>query len=94
MSDASSSQAVVYEAPDRDVRIDVPLGHETVWPSLNRMPELFGRNKSMTSSHLRDVFTAGGLERVSAVARTATESQPAPKDLMVRLVLNLLEDGT
>jgi len=47
----------------------------------------------MTSRHLRDVFTTGEPERESAVARTATVSQPAQKDLMVRLVLNLLEDG-
>lgn len=47
----------------------------------------------MISRRLRDVFTSGGLVRVSAVARTAIESQPAPKDMMVRLVLNLLEDG-
>src|SRR5690606_29371922 len=72
MADSSSGQVVVYEAPDGDVRVDVRLDQETVWLSLNQMAELFGRDKSVLSRRLRNVFTTGELERAATVAKSAT----------------------
>jgi len=65
-------EVVVYTTPDGEVRVDVRLEQETVWLSLNQMAELFGRDKSVISRHLRNVFTSGELERESVVAIHAT----------------------
>jgi hypothetical protein len=65
-------EVVVYEAPDGEVRVDVRLERETVWLSLNQMAEVFDRDKSVVSRHLRNVFGSGELEREAVVAKHAT----------------------
>lgn len=65
-------EVVLYEAPDGRVRLDVRLERETVWLSLSQMAELFGRDKSCVSRHLRNVFSSGELEREAVVAKAAT----------------------
>jgi len=65
-------EVIVYEAPDGAIRVDVRLERETVWLSLNQMAELFQRDKSVISRHLRNVFRSGELERGAAVAKNAT----------------------
>jgi hypothetical protein len=67
-----SGEVLVYQAPDGEVRVDVRLERETVWLSLLQMAKLFGRDKSVVSRHLRNVFTSGELVRKAAVARNAT----------------------
>lgn len=65
-------EVVVYQAPDGQVRVEVRLERETVWLSLNQLAELFGRDKSVISRHLRNVFESGELERAATVAKNAT----------------------
>ena len=65
-------EVLLYEAPDGQVRVDVRLEQETVWLSLNQMADLFGRDKSVISRHLRTVFATGELEREAVVAKNAT----------------------
>jgi hypothetical protein len=72
MSTPPGGEIVVYEAPDGDVRVDVRLESETVWLALNQIAELFGRDKSLVSRHLRNVFQSGELEREATVAKNAT----------------------
>jgi Uma2 family endonuclease len=72
MAGGAGGEVVVYEAPDGQVRVDVRLERETVWLSLNQMAELFDRDKSVISRHLRGVFTSGELERAAVVAKNAT----------------------
>jgi hypothetical protein len=50
----------------------VRLVAETVFLSLSQMAELFDRDKSVISRHLRNVFAEGELERMSVVAKNAT----------------------
>ena len=70
-------EIVVYEAPDGEVRVEVLLERETVWLSLTQMAELFGRDKSVISRHLRNVFASGELERRATIAKNATVLQMA-----------------
>lgn len=72
MAEAPGGEVVVYQTPDGEVRVDVRLDHETVWLTLNQMAELFGRDKSVVSRHLRNVFQSGELERAAVVAKNAT----------------------
>jgi hypothetical protein len=65
-------EVVVYQAPDGQVKVDVRLERDTVWLSLTQIAELFGRDKSVVSRHLRNVFTSGELEREATVAKNAT----------------------
>ncbi len=65
-------EVALFEAPDGQIRLDVRLGRETVWLSLNQMAELFGRDKSVISRHLRHVFTSKKLGPEATVAKNAT----------------------
>jgi prophage maintenance system killer protein len=71
-NESRGGEVVVYEAPDGQVRFEVRLERETVWLSLNQMAELFGRDKSVISRHLRNVFKSEELEREAVVAKNAT----------------------
>lgn len=68
----SRGDVVVYSAPDGSVSLDVTLGGETVWLSLNQIARLFGRDKSVVSRHLRNIFKSRELSRAQAVAFYAT----------------------
>ena len=66
------SEVVIYKAKDGHVEIDVQLSNETVWLSLNQTAELFGRDKSVISRHLANIFKNNELEKNSVVANFAT----------------------
>ncbi len=42
---------------------------ETVWLSLQQMADIFGRDKSVISRHLRNIYQEGELEREATVAK-------------------------
>ncbi len=63
---------MLYQTPEGDSRIEVRLQGETVWLSLDQMAELFQRNKSTISRHIKNVFEDGELNADSTVAFFAT----------------------
>ncbi len=67
-----SGEVIVYQAPDGEVPVDVRLERESVWLSLTQIAELFGRDKSVISRHVRNVFASGELDREAVVAKKAT----------------------
>ena len=48
------------------------MENETVWLSLDKMAELFQRDKSTVSRHIKNVFEEGELDEFSVVANFAT----------------------
>jgi len=66
------TEIVIYTAKDGHVELDVSLADETVWLSMNQMVQLFGRDKSVISRHLNNVFKINELEKDSVVANYAT----------------------
>lgn len=67
----SRGEVLVYEAPGGGVRVDVRLEQETVWLSQQQMAELFGRERSVISKHLRNVFKDKELDPDSVCAKFA-----------------------
>lgn len=68
---APRGEVVVYEAPDGSTRVDVRLDRETVWLTQEQMARLFGRERSVITKHVRNVFAEGELERDSVCAKFA-----------------------
>jgi hypothetical protein len=66
------SELILYQTEDHRTRIEVRLENETVWLSLNQLAELFQRDKSVISRHIRNVFEEGELPSEAAVAKCAT----------------------
>ena len=75
-------EVIVYEAADGEVRVDVRLERESVWLSLGQMSELFGRDKSVISRHIRNVFISGELEREATVAKNATVQREGDREVV------------
>ena len=69
---AEQGELLVYQAEDGQAAVDVQLKDETVWLNLKQLAELFGRDKSVISRHLRNIFQSGELEREAVVAKNAT----------------------
>jgi hypothetical protein len=63
---------ILYRSSDGDVTLDVQLKGEIIWLSLKQISELFARDKSVISRHLRNIFATGELHRQSVVAKNAT----------------------
>jgi len=57
---------------DGEVEVNVELKDETVWVTQRQMCELFGRDKSVISRHIRNIFKSGELDKDSVVAKIAT----------------------
>ena len=65
-------QILLYQTPDGESRIEVRLQGETVWLSLEQMAELFQRNKSTITRHIKNEFEEGELRQETTVAKFAT----------------------
>lgn len=68
----SPSQLIIYQTQDGKTRLEVWLDKETVWLTLNQLAELFQRDKSVISRHIRNVFEEGELQYERVVANFAT----------------------
>ena len=66
------SEIVIYESEDGTAKLSVQINEDTLWLSLDQIAELFGRDKSTISRHLKNIFAEGELERESTVAKNAT----------------------
>jgi prophage maintenance system killer protein len=70
-NESRGGEVVVYEAPDGEVRVDVRLERETVWLTQQQLADLFGRERSVITKHVRNVFREGELESESVCAKFA-----------------------
>ena len=73
--DENRGQILLYQTPDGESRIEVRMQDETVWLNLEQMSELFQRNKSTISRHIKNVFEEGELDRDMVVAKFATTTR-------------------
>ncbi|MBM3420937.1 MAG: cytochrome C biogenesis protein CycH [Bacteroidetes bacterium] len=65
------SQIRIYKVKGK-TEISVSIDKDTVWLSLKQITELFDRDKSVISRHIRNIFREGELDRDSVVAKNAT----------------------
>ena len=63
-------QIVVYQGAD-DVRLEVQTDGETVWLTQEQMCRLFGRDRSVITKHIKNIFKEGELEREVVCAKFA-----------------------
>lgn len=72
LENENNTQLLMYESADGITKIEVKMQDETVWLSIDQMAELFGRDKSTISRHIKNVFEEGELSSDSTVANFAT----------------------
>lgn len=67
----TDSHIILYDG-DGQIKIQVLLENESVWLTLNQIAELFERDKSTISRHIKNVFETAELSHDSVVAKIAT----------------------
>ncbi|MCI1722527.1 MAG: virulence RhuM family protein [Lachnospiraceae bacterium] len=68
-------EVIIYQTEDGLTKIDVNMRNETVWLTQEQLAELFQRDKSTISRHIKNIFAEGELDEKVVVAEFATTSQ-------------------
>jgi hypothetical protein len=66
-----TEQILIYQADDGQTRVDVRVDHDTIWLRQEQMSELFGRERSVITKHLCNVFAEGELVENAVCANFA-----------------------
>ena len=71
------NEIVVYQ-PDETIRLAVRLENETVWLTQSQLCELFQRDVSVISRHIKNIFSEGELDKESNLhyLQIATSDRP------------------
>jgi hypothetical protein len=62
------NEILLYQSEDGHTHVEVRFSGDTAWLSLSQMAELFQRDKSVISRHLKSIFDEGELVRSAVVA--------------------------
>ena len=65
-------EIIIYKTSKNEVDLKVRLEEETVWLTLDQMAFLFGRDKSVISRHIKNIFQEKELNKKAVVANFAT----------------------
>ena len=91
LNNTTSQKIIIYQTDDGAVEIDVKMANDTVWLSLDLMAELFQRDKSTISRHIKKIFSEGELSPDSVVAKFATT---AADGKLLREAMNFVKANT
>ncbi len=66
------AEVLLYQTEDGETRVEVRFDGASAWLSLSQLAELYQRDKSVISRHIKGIFASHELDRTSVVAETAT----------------------
>ena len=69
------SEIVIYQTPDNQIQVDVQFEGETFWLTQEDISQLFERDRTVISKHLRNIFKEGELEEIVVSANFAHTTQ-------------------
>lgn len=79
----NNSEILIYQTAEGQTQIEVQLENETVWLNQEQMVELFQRDKSGISRHIKNIFEEGELNKESTVAKFATVQKEGNRTIKV-----------
>ena len=71
-NEQNDSEMMIFTTEDGLTKIETTFDGDTVWLSIDQMAELFQRDKSTISRHIKNIFAEGELKREAVVANFAT----------------------
>lgn len=72
------SEVAIYQAEDGKTRLEVQLEHDTVWLNQAQLVDLFQRDQSVLSRHIRNVFKEGELNEKSNMQKMHIANSDKP----------------
>ena len=67
----AKNQIIIYQTADNQTQIDVRMESDTVWLTQVQMAELFQKDRTVISRHIRNVFNEGELLQEGTCAKFA-----------------------
>lgn len=80
--DSSENKIVLYTDKNGNVELRADVKKETIWATLDQIARLFGRDKSVISRHLRNIFMTQELSRKATVAKNATVQTEGGREIV------------
>lgn len=77
----STGEFLLYTTEDGATKLEVRLVDETTWLSLTQLAELFQRDKSVISRHIKNIYEEGELSHQATVANFATVQQEGARSV-------------
>ena len=77
----TETEFLLYQTEDGHTRVEVRFDTDTAWLSLTQLAELFQRDKSVISRHIKNIFSEGELHREATVANYATVQREGKRDV-------------
>ena len=66
---------LVYNTPDKDIKVNAVIKDDTIWLTQKSMAELFGVQTPAISKHLKNIFEEGELEEKVVISKMETTTQ-------------------
>lgn len=70
--DLTKGNLIIYEDENDKIKIEAFLYDETIWLPLNKIAELFEKNKMTISEHIRNIYNEGELDKTSTIRNFLT----------------------
>ena len=72
MKKKQQNQLVIYQTKSGAIDLRGDFSKETIWATLDQIAKVFGRDKSVISRHLKNIYKEGELDTKETVAKNAT----------------------
>ena len=76
------TEILLYKTPNQDVKLEVLIENETIWLNQKQLCELFGRDKSVISRHIKNIYNENELDELSTVAKNATVQKEGAREVV------------
>ena len=63
---------LVYNTPDKDIKVNAVIKDDTIWLTQKSMAELFGVQTPAISKHLKNIFEEGELNELATISKMET----------------------
>ena len=81
----NGSAIVLYTTDDGNTQLEVKLEQDTVWLTQSQMADLFGRDRTVITRHIRNIFKEGELDETLVCAKSAQPKRYGRRDNYVQV---------
>ena len=75
-----NNQIIIYQTEDGQTQVDVRMENDTVWLTQAQMADLFGKDRTVITSHINNVFKEGELNQKEVCAKIAHTTRHGAMD--------------
>ena len=81
----NGSAIVLYTMDDGNTQLEVKLEQDSVWLTQSQMADLFGRDRTVITRHIRNIFKEGELDETLVCAKSAQPKRYGRRDNYIQV---------